>query len=77
MQQSVMFGIMTTGGTPRDVIAKLNSVINDVVQEREFVHFAALGYEMTGGTVEDFATFIRDDTARYARLIKALGDVIE
>jgi len=70
-------GIMTTGGT-RDVIAKLNSVINEVVQESEFsVHFAALGYEMTGGTVEDFATFIRDDTARYARLIKPLGDVIE
>ena len=37
----------------------------------------ALGYEMTGGTVEGSATFIRDDTTRYARLIKALGDVIE
>ena len=71
-------GIMTTGGTPRDVIAKLNSVINEVVREPEFsTHFAALGYEMTGGTVQDFATFIRDDTARYARLLKALGDVIE
>jgi len=71
-------GIMTTGGTPHDVIAKLNSAINEVVRESEFsTHFAALGYEMTGGTVEDFATFIRDDTARYARLIKTLGDLIE
>ncbi len=69
---------MTTGGTPRDVIAKLNSAINEVVREPEFsIHFAALGYEMTGSTVEDFATFIRDDTARYVRLIKALGDGIE
>jgi hypothetical protein len=71
-------GTMTTGGTPHRVITKLNSVINEVVREPEFsTHFAALGYEMTGGTVEDFAKFIRDDTARYARLIKALGDVIE
>jgi tripartite-type tricarboxylate transporter receptor subunit TctC len=71
-------GIMTTGGTPRDVIAKLNSAINEVVREPEFsTHFAALGYEMTGGTVEQFTTFIRDDTARYARLIKMLGEVIE
>jgi tripartite-type tricarboxylate transporter receptor subunit TctC len=70
-------GIMTTGGTPPDVIAKLNSAINGVVREPEFsTHFAALGYEMTGGSVEDFATFIRDDTARYARLIKALGGAI-
>jgi tripartite-type tricarboxylate transporter receptor subunit TctC len=69
---------MTTRGTPRGVIAKLNSVINEVVREPEFsTHFAALGHEMTGGVVEDFATFICDDTVRYARLIKALGDVIE
>jgi hypothetical protein len=32
---------------------------------------------MTGGTVEDFAAFIRDDTARYARLMQAIGGEIE
>ena len=37
-------GIMTTGGTLRDVIGKLNSAINEVVREPEFsTHFAALG----------------------------------
>jgi tripartite-type tricarboxylate transporter receptor subunit TctC len=71
-------GIMTTGGTPRDVIAKINAAINEVVREPDFsTHFAALGYEMTGGTVEEFATFIRDDTARYARLMQAIGRTIE
>ena len=30
-----------------------------------------------GGTVEAFATFIRDDTARYARLMQAIGGAIE
>jgi hypothetical protein len=28
---------------------------------------------MTGGTPEEFAAFIRDDTARYARLMQAIG----
>jgi tripartite-type tricarboxylate transporter receptor subunit TctC len=71
-------GIVTTGGTPREVIAKINAAINEVVREREFAsHFAALGYEMTGGTVEEFANFIRDDTARYARLMQAIGGAIE
>jgi hypothetical protein len=32
---------------------------------------------MTGGTVEEFATFIRDDTARYARLMREIGGTIE
>src|SRR5262249_55185280 len=57
-------GIMTTGGTPHEVIAKLNTAINEVIREPEFsAHFTALGYEMTGGTAEDFAAFIREDTA--------------
>jgi tripartite-type tricarboxylate transporter receptor subunit TctC len=71
-------GIMTTGGTPRDVVAKINTAVNEVVRESEFAtHFAALGYEMTGGTVEQFANFIREDTARYARLMQAIGGAIE
>ena len=40
-------------------------------------HFAALGYEMTGGSAEEFAAFIREDTARYARVIRAIGGAIE
>jgi tripartite-type tricarboxylate transporter receptor subunit TctC len=71
-------GIMTTGGTPPAVVAKINAAINAIVQEPEFAsHFAALGYEMTGGTVAAFADFIRDDTARYARLLAAMGGAIE
>jgi tripartite-type tricarboxylate transporter receptor subunit TctC len=71
-------GIMTTGGTPREIISKLNAAINEVMREPEFsAHFTALGYEMTGGTPEEFATFIRQDTARYARVIQAIGGAIE
>jgi tripartite-type tricarboxylate transporter receptor subunit TctC len=71
-------GVMTTGGTPREVIAKLNVAINEVIHEQEFsAHFTALGYEMAGGTVEAFAAFIREETARYARVIRAIGGLIE
>ena len=69
---------MTTGGTPREVIAKRNAAINTVIREPEFsTHFTALGYEMTGGTAEEFAAFIREDTARYTQVIQAIGGPIE
>jgi hypothetical protein len=32
---------------------------------------------MTGGTVEEFANFIRDGTARYARFMREIGGAIE
>jgi tripartite-type tricarboxylate transporter receptor subunit TctC len=45
-----------------------------VIKEPEFAkRFAAFGYEMNGGTVEDFAKFLRDDIARYQRLTQAAG----
>jgi tripartite-type tricarboxylate transporter receptor subunit TctC len=67
-------GIMVTGGTPREVIGKLNTAINDVVREAEFAKtFAAFGYEMVGGTVEAFARFLQDDIERYRQLTQAAG----
>jgi len=71
-------GIMTTGGTPSEVIAKLNAAITEVIREPDLAaYFAAQGYEMTGGTAEEFAAFIREDTARYARVIQTIGGAIE
>jgi tripartite-type tricarboxylate transporter receptor subunit TctC len=67
-------GIMVTGGTPREIVGKLNAAINAVVREAEFArHFAAFGYEMVGGTVEGFATFLKDDIERYRKLTQAAG----
>ncbi|MFL5067341.1 MAG: Bug family tripartite tricarboxylate transporter substrate binding protein [Xanthobacteraceae bacterium] len=67
-------GIMTTGGTPPEIVGKLNAAINDVVREPEFARtFAAFGYEMVGGTVEEFARFLKEDIERYRRLTQAAG----
>ena len=33
----------------------------------------ALGYELIGGTAEQFAATIKADLAKYARIIKAAG----
>jgi len=67
-------GIMTTGGTPPEIVGKLNAAITDVVREPEFARtFAAFGYEMVGGTVEEFASFLKEDIERYRRLTQAAG----
>ena len=67
-------GIVTTGGTPPDVLAKLNQAIGEVANEPEFKdRFAATGYEVATGTVEEFARFLKADIAMYARLTKEAG----
>jgi tripartite-type tricarboxylate transporter receptor subunit TctC len=67
-------GIMVTGGTPANVVQTLNTAINDVIRDPDFSHrFAEFGYDMVGGTVADFAAFLKDDIARYLKITKDAG----
>jgi tripartite-type tricarboxylate transporter receptor subunit TctC len=67
-------GIMVTGGTPPEVVRKLNAAINAIVRDPEFAtHFATFGYEMVGGSVEEFAKFLVEDIERYRQLTRAAG----
>jgi len=71
-------GIMTTGGTPAEPVRRLNAAINEVVREPEFARrFAEFGYDMVGGTVEEFAMFLKEDIERYRRIAAAAGIVAE
>jgi tripartite-type tricarboxylate transporter receptor subunit TctC len=67
-------GIMTTAGTPADIVQKLNTSINEVIHRPEFAkRFSEFGYEMVGGSVAEFSAFLKEDIARYLRLTKAAG----
>ena len=64
-------GVHVRAGTPRAIVAKLNSELNRTlkaadVQER----MAALGLEPAGGTPEAFGVFVKDDIARWAKVIR-------
>jgi tripartite-type tricarboxylate transporter receptor subunit TctC len=73
-EQTGYVGIMVTGGTPAPIIAKLNTSINEVLHEPEFSRkFTALGYDMVGGTVEDFEKFLKNDIEFYRRLTQTAG----
>ncbi|MPZ39346.1 MAG: tripartite tricarboxylate transporter substrate binding protein [Rhizobiales bacterium] len=71
-------GIMVTGGTPADIVQKLNTAINDIIRDPDFSRrFSELGYDMVGGTAADFAAFLKDDIARYLKITKDAGIVPE
>jgi tripartite-type tricarboxylate transporter receptor subunit TctC len=67
-------GIMVTGRTPPQVVQKLNFALNAIVRDQDFSkRFAAFGYEMIGGSVEEFAGFLKEDIERYRGLTQAAG----
>jgi tripartite-type tricarboxylate transporter receptor subunit TctC len=68
------FGVFVPAGTPPDIITRLNAEFAKSLKDqkvRESMLKAA--NDPVGGTPEQFATFVRNDAAKYARLAKELG----
>ena len=67
-------GLLAPARTPRPVIDRLNTVINDVVRSAEVkAALAKLNNEPLGGTPQDFTDMIKADIAKWAPVVKALG----
>lgn len=71
-EASVWWGLVAPAATPKDVVTRLNAEMQKVLAEpalRE--RLAALGAVITPGSAEQFADFIRTETTRWGRVIKA------
>ena len=67
-------GIVAPAGTPRAVIAKLNESLVAALRTAEMKDaFAKIGQEPAWSTPEEFGTLIRDETAKWRRVIQAAG----
>jgi tripartite-type tricarboxylate transporter receptor subunit TctC len=71
---SVWYGMLAPTGTPREIIARLNSELAKAVSAPDMKpKFASAGVEPLTSTPEEFGAFIRSEAARFARVIKDAG----
>jgi tripartite-type tricarboxylate transporter receptor subunit TctC len=74
VDSSIWLGLMAPAGTPPDVIALLNKTVNEALKSEDLVRQMQLqGLEPLGGTSDEFARRIKDDTARWDAVLKASG----
>ncbi len=65
-------GVVVPAATPKAVIARLNSEINAVLRMPDVVQrMNALGFELVGGTPEDFGALIKSESEKWAPIIKS------
>ncbi len=71
---SVWFGVVAPAGTSAPVMAKLNAEINRILGIPEVAQlFRAQGVDPHGGGSEEFAAFLRSQTAKWANVVKDSG----
>jgi tripartite-type tricarboxylate transporter receptor subunit TctC len=73
-EASSWYGISAPGGTPRDIVSKLNQEIarrinTPDVRER----IAGEGAEIIGGSADQFGAFYRAEIDKWAKVIRAAG----
>ena len=72
MVVSSWYGLLAPAGTPRDVIVKLHAEVVKALAAPDLLErFQASGLEAVGSTPDEFAGVIREDTARWAKVVRA------
>jgi tripartite-type tricarboxylate transporter receptor subunit TctC len=69
---STWFAVFGPPHLPADIVAKLNAAVNDFLRTEDAKkRFAFLGFRTLGGTPEQLAKRIADDTVQWSKVIKA------
>jgi tripartite-type tricarboxylate transporter receptor subunit TctC len=67
-------GIFAVKGTPPGIVSRLHSELAKILRTAEVrQELAALGAEPVGDTPEEFAAFLRTETARWGKIIREKG----
>ena len=71
-------GLLAPPGTPRDVVAKINGDVGRVLNTPEIKEkLLGQGAEVRADTPEGLTTFLRVETARWAKVVAAAGVKVE
>ena len=67
-------GLVGPAGTPAAVVTRLNTELNKIVQSPETREkLAVQGVEVIGGSVQEFAQYIRSEIPKWGKIIRASG----
>jgi tripartite-type tricarboxylate transporter receptor subunit TctC len=65
------FGVLAPAATPKDVVARLNAEMTRIIKSPEFAEkMLAIGADPIGDSSAEMATRIREETAKFAKLVK-------
>jgi tripartite-type tricarboxylate transporter receptor subunit TctC len=74
IEATAWYGVLAPAGTPAAVVDKLHRELARILASADVKErFAASGYETTSTTPQEFMQLIRDDLAKWQKVVKASG----
>jgi tripartite-type tricarboxylate transporter receptor subunit TctC len=73
-EASTVTGVYAPAATPAAIVERLNKVVSEILRSNAVrQRFSAIGAEASPGTSEEFAAFVRNDIARWKKVVKDAG----
>jgi tripartite-type tricarboxylate transporter receptor subunit TctC len=67
-------GLVAPAGTPKAIVTKLNAEINKAIATPTLKErYAAIDAEPVGGTIEQFAAFVKSESAKWGDVVRKSG----
>jgi len=68
------FGVVAPAGTPREIVGRVHGEIVRLLQSADVrERLSGDGADPVGSTPEEFATFLRAETAKWAKVVRDAG----
>jgi tripartite-type tricarboxylate transporter receptor subunit TctC len=72
------FGLLAPAKTPPAIVKRLNELLVKVVRTPESkAQFESQGYDPVGSSAAEFATYIRSESEKYSKVVKASGAKVD
>jgi tripartite-type tricarboxylate transporter receptor subunit TctC len=72
------FAMLAPARTPPAIVARLNDTVAQVVRALELrAQLENLGYELGGGSPQEFASYLRAEMEKYGNIVKASGAKVD
>jgi tripartite-type tricarboxylate transporter receptor subunit TctC len=73
-EASGWFGILVPAATPPEIVTRLNAVIvKGIATADTREKLASLGGDVVGGTPAEFAAYMREELAKWGKVIRTIG----
>lgn len=67
-----MVGVFVPAATPPEIVAKLHRALSEIINMPEIrSRLADLGADPVGDTPAEFSEFVRSESAKFTRIVKA------
>ena len=78
MEAGLWYGIVAPKGTPKAIVAKLNTEINRAFDQPDLrERFAAMSVEIVGGEPDVFARYIKSEVKRWGNVVREANIKVE